>query len=254
MTERSSRESGGTGNAGAGAGRGGKDVGGQRDRDGRNRDFRGNPDKGKWGGASDKVGRTYGTSPNRTNSLGVTTSRTPGAMVNAESIAHEFNNPSVIDKLLSMAGITDVNPLEDPNLNLAEDSSPSKQLDILGAALGIGGAFAGVPSGAIYGIGKRVWNNYNPEDQFNGVNVPIGNYSPMQSDYGKLPDGSLGGPPQTRATPNVTNGITPGPAAQSRAPTNNRIGGYSGGGYNMGAFGKKPSKKSGYLAQQLMAP
>lgn len=62
--------------------------------------------------------------------------------------------------------------------------------------------------------------------------------------------------PQTAANPDVQpgGGITPGPVARSRSQDNPRLSGYSGGGYNMGSFGKKPSKKSNYLTQQLMAP
>lgn len=109
------------------------------------------------------------------------------------------------------------------------------------------GGVLGLAAGALSGIpflgtaGSYGWQ---------AADLPMVYHNDLMPDQGQT---------QTAANPDVTPentnySATPAPALKSLSPLNNRIGGYSGGGYNMGAFGKKPSKKTNYLTQQLMAP
>lgn len=144
----------------------------------------------------------------------------------------------------------EINPYEDPQFRFGQiDPNTGKPqvdanwgFDYGGLIAGLAGKVFGIPlTDALYYGAKKI--GAIPSD-FAVANVG-------SSVFGQ-PDSV----PQTAANPDAQpgGGGAPEPVAQSRSPLNNRIGGYSGGGYNMGAFGKKPSKKTNYLTQQLMAP
>lgn len=144
----------------------------------------------------------------------------------------------------------EINPYEDPKFSFGQIDPNTGQpqvdanwgFDYGGLIAGLAGKAFGIPlTDALYYGAKKI--GAIPSD-FAVANVG-------SSVFGQ-PDSV----PQTAANPDAQpgGGVAPEPVAQSRSPLNNRIGGYSGGGYNMGAFGKKPSKKTNYLTQQLMAP
>ena len=163
-----------------------------------------------------------------------------------EGQTNDINSGDGLGGLLGLVGFREKYDLSNPIGTKAPANSASWGWDPISTLATIVGAASGFPVGTLYN-GYRLFNGKPPVEVNLGPDVFSAN--PTTGDDG------WGSPSrQTAANPDAPAGMAPDPVAKSRSPDNPRLGGYSGGGYNMGAFGKKPSKKSNYLTQQLMAP
>lgn len=150
------------------------------------------------------------------------------------------------NKLANFFGFAEKNPLLDKSYNTPGNPAGNGAnwgADLLGMGLSLAslGFPALKPVSSIYGLSSMI----RGQPLFGTVNLGPSVFGSTDTDT-----------PQTAANPDLEpgGGITPDPVARSRSPDNLRLSGYSGGGYNMGAFGKKATKKSSYLTRQLMAP
>lgn len=160
----------------------------------------------------------------------------------------DINSGDGLGGLLGLVGLREKYDLSTPVGTRAPANSASWGWDPISTLATAIGAATGIPVGTLYN-GYRLFGGKPPVEVNLGPDVFGANPTTGEDGWGSST-------PQTAANPDAQpgGGVAPEPVAQSRSPLNNRIGGYSGGGYNMGAFGKKPSKKTNYLTQQLMAP
>lgn len=195
------RDAAGTGNGGrAGGNKGGgkgDGKGGRKDRDDGTR-----APVGTGGGAHgaqgnqagrDAEGREVGRPDSRsavhTNEDGISVQRTKQAQDNLDTAVKEYNDIDVGDIIGGLLGVTDVNPVTDPDYNAAVMDAPNAQLDGIAAAVGtLGSLVTGFP-GLGLGVTALRQAGVIPEDvgminlgQLPGAAPPEG--------FGTLPDGT----------------------------------------------------------------